>query len=69
MKDFINNFYTYDFTGIFHNDSSSDKSDIEIHLELTEKEDNKEEVEAPACIVDDEVTSKLLDENIHEMKR
>ena len=41
MKKFINDFYTYDFTGI-----SSDESDIEKDLWLsTGKEDNKEEVE------------------------
>ena len=30
------------------------------HLELTEKEDDEEEMEASAPIVDDELTSKLL---------
>ena len=53
MKDFINDFYTM-------NDHSSDESDIEIDLELTEKEDDKEEVEASAPIFDDEMTSILL---------
>ena len=60
IKDFINDFYTYDFTGIIHNDGSSDKNDIEIDIELTEKEDDKEEVEAPTLVADDKVTSKLL---------
>ena len=60
MKDSINDFHTYDFTGIIRSDDSSDESDIEIDLELTEKEDDKEEVEASAPVVDDEVTSKLL---------
>ena len=59
MKDFINNFYSYDFTGIIHNDNSSDQSDIDIYLELTENKTNKE-VEASAPVVDDKVTSKLL---------
>ena len=27
MKDFTDNFCSYDFTGIFHNDESSDDSD------------------------------------------
>ena len=36
MKDFIN-----DFTGIIHNDDSSDESEIEIELELGEKENDK----------------------------
>ena len=58
MKDFINDFYTYDFTGIIHNDDSSDDSSIEIDLEPPEKEDDKEEASAP--VADDEVTSKLL---------
>ena len=60
IKDFINDFYTYDFTGIIHNDGGSDKNDIEIDIELTEKEDDKEEVEAPTLVADDKVTSKLL---------
>ena len=60
MKDFINDFYTYDFTGIIHNDDSSDESDIEIDLERSEKEDDIEEAESSAPVVDDEVTSKLL---------
>ena len=60
MKGFINDLYTYDFTRIIHNDDSSDKSDIEIDLELTEKEDDEEEMEASAPIVDEELTSKLL---------
>ena len=37
MKDFINDFYTYDFTGIIQNDGSSDESGTEVNLELTEK--------------------------------
>ena len=60
MKNFIIDFYTYDFTGIIHNDNSSEESDIEIDLELTKKEDDQEEVEATAPVVDKEVTSKLL---------
>ena len=42
-----------------HNNDSSDESDFEIDLELTEKEDDKE-VEASAPAVDDEVTLELL---------
>ena len=45
MKDFIDNFYTYDFTGILHNDKSSDDSDIEIDLEsvdVVEDDDDEE---------------------------
>ena len=33
MKDFIDDFYFYDFTGILHNDESFDDSHIEIELE------------------------------------
>ena len=58
MKDFINDSETYDFTGIIYNNSSLDESDIEIDLELTKKEDDKEEVEPSALVVDNEVTSK-----------
>ena len=60
MKDFINDFYTYDFTGIIYNDDSSDEIEFEIDLEFTERADDKEEVEASAPVVDNEVTSKLL---------
>ena len=35
-KNFINDFYTYDFTGIIRNDDSSDEIDIKIDLKLTE---------------------------------
>ena len=63
MQGFINELYTNDFTGNIPNDGSSDQSDIEIDLELSEKEDDKEEVEASAPVVDDEVTSKILRQN------
>ena len=44
MKDFIDDFYSYDFTGILHNDESSNNSDIEIDLESVDVvEDNDEE--------------------------
>ena len=56
MKDFINDFYTYEFTGIIHKDDSPDESDIEMNLELNEKEDDKEEVQASAHVNDDKVT-------------
>ena len=62
MKNFINDFYTYDFTGIIYNYDSSNESnnENESDLELTEKEDDKEEVQSSAPVTDDEVTSKLL---------
>ena len=37
MKDFINDFNTYDFTEIIHNDDSSDESNTEINLKRTGK--------------------------------
>ena len=45
MKDFIDDFHSYDITGIFHNDESSDDSDIEIDLEsvdVVEDDDDEE---------------------------
>lgn len=59
MKDFIIDFYIYDFTSIIHNDDSSDESDLEIDLE-DEKENDKKKVKALVLVIDDEVTSKLL---------
>ena len=44
MKDFTDNFYSYDFTGILRNDESSDDSDIEIDLQsadVVEDDDKK----------------------------
>ena len=32
MKDFIDDFHSYNFTGTLHNDERSDHSDIEIKL-------------------------------------
>ena len=55
MKVFINIFYAYVFKGIIHNDNSPDESDIEMDLELTEKEDDKEEVQPSAHVNDDKV--------------
>ena len=46
MKDFIDDFYSYDFTGILHNDESSDDSDIEIDLESVDVVKNDHEEEA-----------------------
>ena len=46
MKDFIDDFHSYDITGILHNDESSDDSDIEIDLEsvdVVEDDDDDEE--------------------------
>ena len=46
MKDFIKDFYSYDFTGILYNDESSDDSDIEIDLESVDVEEDDHEQEA-----------------------
>ena len=46
MKDFIDDFYSYDFTGILDNDENSDDSDIEIDFEsvdVVEDDDDEEE--------------------------
>ena len=43
MKDFIDDFYSYDFTGILHNDESSDESDIEIDLESLDVVENDDD--------------------------
>ena len=48
MKDFIDDFCSYDFTGILHNHESSDDSDIEIDLEnvdVVEDDDHEEEAD------------------------
>ena len=48
MKDFIDDFYSYGFSGILHNDVSSDDSDIEINLEkvvVVEDDDDEEEAD------------------------
>ena len=66
MKDFIDGFYSYDFTGILHNDENSDDSDIEIDSEsvaVVEDDDNKEEADKMkpvSPVVDKEVTNTLI---------
>ena len=66
MKNFIDNFYSYDFTGILHNDESSDDSDIEIDLEsvdVVEDDNDGEEADKmkPASfVVDKEITNTLI---------
>ena len=45
MKDLIDDFHSYDISGILHNDESSDDSDIEIDLEsvdVMEGDDDEE---------------------------
>ena len=68
MKDFIDNFYTYDFTGILHNDKSSDDSDIEIDLEsvdVVEDDDDEEEADKMkpvSPVVDKEIINTLIEQ-------
>ena len=63
MKDFIDNFYSYDFTGILCNDESSDDSDIEIDLESVDviaNDDDEEEADKMkpvSPVVDKEITN------------
>ena len=47
IKDFIDDFYSYDFTGILYNDESSDVSDTELVLESADvvKDDNAKDKE------------------------
>ena len=65
MKDFIDYLYSYDFTGILHNDESSDNSDIEIDLESVDvvEDDDDEEVgkmKPVSLVVDKEITNTLI---------
>ena len=66
MKDFTDNFYSYDFTGILRNDESSDDSDIEIDLEsvdVVEDDDDDEEADKMkpvSPVVAKEITNTLI---------
>ena len=67
MKDFTDDFYSYDFTGILHNDESSDDSDIEIDLEsldvVENDDDNDEEadkMEPVSSVVDMEISNTMI---------
>ena len=64
MKDFIDNFYSYDFTGILRNDESSDANGIEIDLESVDVvEDDDEEAEKMkhiSPVVDKEIRDTLI---------
>ena len=66
MKDFIDNFCSYDFTGIFHNDESSDDSNLEIDLESVDvvKDDDDEEeadkMKPVTPVADKEITNTLI---------
>ena len=66
MKHFTDDFYSYDFTGILHNDKSCDDSDIKIDLESVDVvEDDYDDEEAnkikPVSLTDDkEITNTLM---------
>ena len=66
MKDFIDTFYSYDFTGILRNDESSDDSDIEIDLESVDviaNDDDEEEADKMkpvSPVVDKEIRNTLI---------
>ena len=65
MKDFIDTFYSYDFTGILRNDERSDDSDIEIDLESVDIVEDDDEEEADKMkpvspVVDKEIRNTLI---------
>ena len=66
MKDFIDDFYSYDFTSILDNGGSSDDSDIEIDLESVDiVEDNHDEdkpgkMKPISSVVCKEITNTLI---------
>ena len=66
MKDFTEDFYSYDFTSILLNDESSDDSDIEIDLEsadVVEDDYDEEEVDKMkpvSSVVDKEIINTLI---------
>ena len=65
MKDFIDDFHSYDITGILHNDESSDDSDIEIDLEsvdVVEDDDDEEadKMKPVSSVVDMEITNTMI---------
>ena len=65
MKDFIDDFYSYYFTGILHNDEISNDSDIEIDLESVDVVEHDDEEEADKMkpvspVVDKEIRNTLI---------
>ena len=65
MKDFIDSFCTYDFTGIHRNDESSDDSDIEIDLESVDivedyNEEEADKMKPDSPVVDKEIRNTLI---------
>ena len=65
MKDFTDNFNSYDFTGILRNDESSDDSDIEIDLESVDivedyNEEEADKMKPDSPVVDKEIRNTLI---------
>ena len=65
MKGFIDDFYSYDFTDILHNNESSDDSDIEIDLQSVNVAEEGDEEEADKMkpvspVVDKKITNTLI---------
>ena len=65
IEHFIDNFQSYDFTGILHNDESFDDSDIEIDLEKVDVVEDDDEEKAGKMkpvrpIVGKEITNTLM---------
>ena len=71
MEDFIDDFYSYDFTGILYDDERSDDSDIEIDLgsvDVVEEVDDEEEADKMkrvSNVVDKEITNKLIQQEAY----
>ena len=62
MKDFLVNFYSYDFNGILHNDESSDDIDVR-KCYVVEDDDNEEEADIMkpvSPVVDKKITNTLI---------
>ena len=68
IKDFIDDFYSYDFTGILYNDESSDVSDTELVLESADlvKDDNDKEVDKEITnpLTQQEAACSFIDEEL-----
>ena len=65
MKGFTDDFYSYDFTDILHNNESSDDSDIEIDLQSVNVAEDGDEEEADKMkpvkpVVDKKITNTLI---------
>ena len=65
LKGFIEDFYTYDYTGIIHEEASSDDelSDFELDIEDDETEITQEERSIEKETMEEESTEKKPNEN------